>query len=159
MTKGPIIEAAPPEIAGGKRYVLRDAPGEPKVIALDAAPLLTPDDAGTIAITGSHAALFRGQPDNVIGPALLAVFFNDAGVGLDNAGIKRLPTLDERHIASATVSADSAPIGDARASYDEGVISHLNQTAIAMGGAVGQPLKVFVDNILALARAGKLRTP
>ena len=159
MTKGSIVDAAPPEISGGKRYVLRDVPGEPKVIALDAAPMLTPEDAGSIAVTGSHAALFRGQPDNVIGPALLAVFFNDAGVGMDGAGITRLPTLDERHIISGTVSADSSPIGDARAGYEEGMISHLNKTARAAGGVVGQPLKVFIEHILSLAREGKLPSP
>ena len=75
--------------------------------------VIAPEDAGSIAVTGSHAALFRGQPDNVIGPALLAVFFNDAGVGMDGDGITRLPTLDERHIISGTVSADSTPLGDA----------------------------------------------
>ena len=156
MTKGPIVDATPPEISGGKRYVLRDAPGEPKVLALDAAPMLTPDDAGAIAVTGSHAALFRGKPDKVIGPDLLAVFFNDAGVGLDQAGIARLPTLDERNIAAGTVSGDSAPIGNARAEYNDGIISHLNKTALAMGGVVGEPLKVFIDRILTLARQGKL---
>jgi hypothetical protein len=156
MTKGPVVEAAPPEIAGGKRYVLRDVPGEPKLLALDAAPTLTPEDAGAIAVTGSHAALFRGRPDNVIGPQLLAVFFNDAGVGMDNAGITRLPTLDDRGMAAGTVSAASAPIGDARAAYYEGVISHLNKTAGALGGEAGQPLRAFVDHLLSLARAGKL---
>ena len=153
MTKGPVAAAEPPAISGGKRYVLGDVPGEPKVLALDAAPMLTAEDAGAIAVTGSHAALFRGQPDNVIGPDLVAVFFNDAGVGLDDAGIKRLPTLDERGIAAGTVSAASAPIGDARAAYNEGVISHLNRTALAMGGIVGEPLKTFIDRILSAARA------
>jgi len=159
MTRGPVIETPPPEIAGGKRYVLREVPGEPRVLALDAAPMLAPEDAGAIVITGSHAALFRGQPDNVIGPALLAVFFNDAGVGLDGAGINRLPTLDRRNVAAGTVSADSAPIGDARASYNEGIISHLNQTALGLGGKVGQPLREFVDQILTLARSGSLPRP
>ena len=50
----------------------------------------------------------------------------------------------------------SAPIGDARAGYNEGIISHLNKTALAMGGGVGQPLKAFVDHILELARSGNL---
>lgn len=152
MKGGPVIEAEPPEIAGGKRYLLRDVPGEPKVIALDAAPMLTPDDAGAIAITGSHAALFRGRPDNIIGPQLHAVFFNDAGVGLDGAGINRLPTLDKRAMIAGTVSAESAPIGDARAGYGEGILSHLNEMAIRAGGEVGMPLKVFVDRLLARAR-------
>ena len=56
----------PPAIGGGKRYTISEKPGEPKVICLDAAPMLAPEDAGAIAITGSHAALFRGRPDGVI---------------------------------------------------------------------------------------------
>lgn len=154
MTAGPVIETAPPEISGGKRYLLRDAPGEPKVIALDAAPMLTADDAGAIAITGSHAALFRGRPDNVIGPQLYAVFFNDAGVGLDGAGINRLPTLDDRGMIAGAVSAHTAPIGDARAGFEEGILSHLNETARRAGGEVGMPLKMFVDILLARRRSG-----
>ncbi|MBB5754829.1 hypothetical protein [Prosthecomicrobium pneumaticum] len=146
MTKGPVVAEPPPEISGGKRFLLSGAP-EPRVIALDAAPMLTPEDAGAIAITGSHAALFRGRPDNVIGPQLFAVFFNDAGVGLDGAGIARLPTLDERGMIAGTVSADSAPIGDARAAYEQGVLSHLNETARRHGGVVGEPLRAFVARL------------
>jgi hypothetical protein len=148
MTAGSIIAAEPPQISGGKRYILRAETGEPPVIALDAAPMLTPEDAGAIAITGSHAALFRGRPDNIIAPQLFAVFFNDAGVGLDGAGINRLPTLDERNIIAGTVSADSAPIGDSRAGYEEGILSHLNDTARRAGGEVGMPLKSFIDRLL-----------
>ncbi len=117
MRHAPVVKGELPEIAGGKRYTIRDAAGEPKVICLDAAPMLQPDDAGAIAITGSHAALFRGQPDNVIGPQLYAAFFNDAGVGKDQAGIARLANLDNRAMAAGTVSSASAPIGNSRASY------------------------------------------
>ena len=94
MRAGPVVRGELRPIEGGKRYTIREAPGEPKVVCLDAAPMLTPEDAGAIAITGSHAALFRGRPDNVIGPDLYAVFFNDAGVGKDQAGIFRLADLD-----------------------------------------------------------------
>jgi hypothetical protein len=61
MRAAPILAAELPEIAGGKRYLISANPGEPKVICLDAAPMLEPADAGAIAVTGSHAALFRGQ--------------------------------------------------------------------------------------------------
>ncbi len=149
MRAAPVVEAYLPPIAGGKRFLLSDNPGEPKVIALDAAPMLQPEDAGAIAITGSHAALFRGQPDNVIGPDLYAVFFNDAGVGLDNAGILRLADLDKRHIAAGTVAADSAPIGNARAIHADGILSHVNETAAGLGGRPGLPLKDFVAALVA----------
>jgi hypothetical protein len=79
------------------------------------------------------------------------VFFNDAGVGLDEAGIRRLPTLDERGIAAGTVSAQSAPIGDARAAYAEGVLSHVNRTAEQLGGRPGMALRDFVELLLARA--------
>lgn len=141
------LDAALPEIEGGKRFVISDKPGERRVPGLDAAPLLEPGDAGAIAITGSHAALFRGRPDNIINVDLFAVFFNDAGVGLDNAGIRRLTDLEARGIIAATVSADSAEIGSARSGYDDGVISHANAIALAAGIEPGARLRVAVDRI------------
>lgn len=149
MKSGPIVDRAPPEIAGGKRYLVREQPGERKVVCLDAAPMLESGDAGAIAITGSHAALFRGLPDNVIGPNVFAIFFSDAGIGLDEAGIRRLPLLDERNIAAGAVSASSAPIGNSRAILEDGVLSFVNATARTLGGAPGMRLQAFVDHLVA----------
>jgi len=131
----------PPEIAGGKRHVIRDNAGERRILALDAAPLLTADDAGAIAVTGSHAALFRGQPDGVISVDLYAAFFNDAGIGLDRAGVSRLADLDRRGMIAATVSAASAEIGNARDAYATGIISVVNETAARAGIAPGHRLE------------------
>ena len=153
MRHGPVIDTAPPEIAGGKRHVVQDGPGNVRVICLDAAPMLEPDDAGAIVITGSHAALFRGRPDDVIKPAVRAIFFSDAGVGKDQAGIKRLWLLDERGIAAGAASAASAAIGYARSIYEDGVLSHVNETASGLGGGPGMPIRVFVARLLEQARA------
>ena len=141
-----------PPITGGKRYTMREAPGEPKVICLDAAPMLEDADTGAIAITGSHAALFRGQPDDVIKQDLHAVFFSDGGVGLDGAGVRRLPELDKRGIPAGAVAAMSAPIGDARGIYSDGVLSHVNETAAALGARPGMRLADFVEQLLEAAR-------
>jgi len=149
MCRGPAVKGELPEITGGKRYTIRDVPGEPKVICLDAAPMLQPDDAGAIAITGSHAALFRGRPDNVIRTDLYAAFFNDAGVGKEQAGIARLADLDNRAMPAGTVSAASAPIGNSRAEYEFGVLSHLNDSASRFGGKAGMKLKDFVETLIA----------
>ncbi len=152
MRKAQIVAAELPAIAGGKRYLISANPGEPKVICLDAAPMLEPADTGAIAITGSHAALFRGQSDNVIGPDLTAVFFSDASVGKDNAGILRLADLDKRSIPAGTASAASAAIGDSRDIYENGVLSFVNQSAARMGGSPGMPVKAFVARLIELAR-------
>jgi hypothetical protein len=152
MRSAKVAEGSLPPIAGGKRFTIRDNPGEPRVICLDAAPMLQPEDAGAIAITGSHAALFRGKPDGVISVDLRAVFFNDAGVGMDGAGISRLADLDKRGMVAGAASADSAPIGDSRAIYGQGILSHVNATAAKRGARPGMAVKEFVDLLIAAAK-------
>src|SRR6185312_6079825 len=73
MRTAPIAAGQLSAISGGKRYLISEVPVKPKVICLDAAPMLQPEDEGTIAVTGSHAALFRGRPDNVISVGLVGV--------------------------------------------------------------------------------------
>ncbi|HEX3883402.1 MAG TPA: hypothetical protein VHW66_12145 [Stellaceae bacterium] len=80
----------------------------------------------------------------------VACFFSDggAGGGKDGAGIARLKPLDDRNIPAAAVSADSAPIGDARALYHDGVLSHMNQAAARKGARPGTTLKEFVEILM-----------
>lgn len=156
MAGGHPVDAQLPVIAGGKRYTMRDVAGEPRIICLDAAPMLVAEDAGAIVITGSHAALFRGRPDGLIAPDVHAVFFSDGGVGMDEAGIQRLPVLDQRGIPAGAVAAASAPIGNARRIYQEGVLSHVNASAAERGAAPGMLLREFVHQLLAEARKDSL---
>ena len=51
-------------------------------------------------------------------------------IGIDEAGVSRLPALDARGIAAATVSAAGARIGDARSTYEDGVLSRVNTRAV-----------------------------
>lgn len=152
MLEGPVVTRQPPPIDGGQRYTISANPGEPTVICLDAAPMLRPEDKGAIAITGSHAALFRGRPDNVISIPLLAIFFSDGGVGKDNAGISRLADLDRRGIIAGAVSAASAPIGHAQRIYSQGVLSHVNALAAAADAKPGMLLKQFIDALISKRR-------
>jgi hypothetical protein len=152
MRSAPVAAGTLPPIAGGKRYTIRDTPGELRVICLDAAPMMEPGDAGAIAVTGSHAALFRGKPDNVVAVDLHAILYIAAGVGLDGAGISRLPELDARAMPAGAVAADSAPIGDSRAIYADGVLSHVNRAALARGARPGMALRHFIAMLIADAR-------
>jgi hypothetical protein len=152
MRAAPIVAVQMPPISGGGRYVLRELPGEPRVIALDAAPMLEASDAGSIVVTGSHAALFRGKPDGLIQPDVRAIFFSDAGIGLDDAGVTRLPLLDERHIVAGAAGAQSAAIGDARSIYADGILSRVNATAAAAGGRPGMRIRDFVERLIAQAK-------
>jgi hypothetical protein len=142
----------PPAITDGARYVVRDIPGEPRVICADSIGMLEPGDGGQIAITASHGALSGGRPDNTVPRDIYAVFFSDAGGGMDGAGIARLADLDAKGIIAGATSADSAPIGDSRALYRDGILSHINAPAQRAGARVGMRLTDFVDVLLAAAK-------
>lgn len=63
---------------------------------------------------------------------------NDAGKGLDNSGMDGLEAIGKIcRIPAATVSADSARIGDALSTYHDGVISGMNDIAKALGIQIG----------------------
>ena len=156
MRLAKVPTTVPPSITEGARFVVRDIPGEPRVICADSVGMLQSDDAGQIAITASHGALSGGRPDNAVPRGVYAVFFSDAGGGMDGAGIARLADLDQQGIAAGTTSADSAPIGDSRALYRDGVLSHVNGVAAKLGGRVGMRLDAFVDLLIA---AAKQRSP
>jgi hypothetical protein len=142
----------PPAISDGARYILRDNPGEPRLVCADSIGMIEPEDAGQIVVTASHGAMSGGRPDNAVAPDVRAVFFSDAGAGMDGAGIARLAPLDRRGIPAGAVSADSAPIGDSRALYRDGVLSHVNETAARLGAHPGMTLEAFVDILTAAAK-------
>ena len=102
-----------PEPCGETRRVL-DQPGwRRRIVLINSASLISPDDAGQIVVTASHGALVGGNAQMALQVDAFAAVFSDAGVGSDNAGISRLPALDGRGIAGLAVSAASARIGDA----------------------------------------------
>ena len=141
------------EVAGydEARFVLREDPGEPSVIGCDSTSLVKSGDEGHIVITASHGDLLETSPTWGDRPNVLAAVFNDAGS--DNP--TRLPDLDTRGIAGATVSTESARIGDARSTYEDGVISHINETARARGARVRMSCIEFVERMIDSAGAEK----
>jgi hypothetical protein len=151
MRAATVPTVAPPPITDGARFVMRDVPGEPVLICADSIGMLQPDDAGRIVVTASHGALSGGRPDNAVPLDIYAVFFSDAGGGLDGAGIARLDDLDRKGIVACATSADSAPIGDSRALYHDGILSHVNGPASLRGARVGMKLKDFIEVLIATA--------
>lgn len=127
------------------RTLLLERPRLPKVWGLDSNSLVTDDDVGSIVVTGSHGGILGGKPATALRIDALAAVYNDAGVGIDNAGISRLEPLDARGIAAVTVDARTARIGDARSTWESGKISHANQLAKAYGAQTGMPIPAFVD--------------
>jgi hypothetical protein len=136
-----------PEAREARHCVARAASGR-EVWALDSVSLVRASDAGQIIVTGSHGGLLGGRPETAIKITAFAAFYNDAGVGKDQAGISRLPELERRGIVGATVSHQSARIGDGRSTYETGIISHFNGAAGAAGAGAGMALRDFIDLLL-----------
>jgi len=138
-----------------RRRVAEAEAGGIAVLALDSASLVEAQDVGSIVLTGSHGALLGGRPETAIKIAVFAAVFNDADRGMDECGIARLPALDQRGIAGATVSAWSARIGDGLSTYRDGMVTAVNETAARHGGEIGIPAVDLVSRLVA-ARAKEI---
>ena len=103
---------------------------------VDSITSLRDGDAGCIAVSGSHGGTSSARFAIAARP-LLSVF-NDAGGGRDAAGYAGLALLQAHGLAACTVSHDSARIGDAQSTLDDGIITHANAAALALGIAPGQ---------------------
>jgi uncharacterized protein YunC (DUF1805 family) len=119
-------------------------PDSPAMWALDSASLVGVEHIGTIVVTGSHGGLLGGRPDTALKHNALAALFNDAGIGIDEAGVTRLPALEAGGIAAGTGAAASARIGDARSTYEDGILSRVNPRAAALGIVPGMAAREFV---------------
>ncbi len=108
----------------------------PTLRIVDSITELHASDGGCIAISGSHGGLSAARYALAVRPRLTV--FNDAGVGLDDAGIAALPVMQAHGLAACTVAHTSAHIGEARSTLATGVVSHVNAQASAMGLAPGQ---------------------
>jgi len=119
-----------------------EAPAEERalvdgILCIGSISFATPEDAGLVVASGSHGGRSAAPFTSSFKPRL--VFFNDAGFGVDRAGAACLPLLDSDGIAAATVSADSARIGDGESTLTQGIISAVNETAYRLGARVGEP--------------------
>lgn len=109
------------------------------VLLVDSITQLGAEDAGAVVITGSHGG--RSAARYALEHPMTLVVFNDAGVGKDGAGIVALDLLQARGRAAAAVSHHSARIGDALDAWSQGVLSHVNRAAAALGLAPGMALR------------------
>jgi uncharacterized protein YunC (DUF1805 family) len=137
----PAHEARTVEMMGGQARPLT---------LIDSAALVDPEaDLGAVVVTGSHGGLVGGKPAMALQADAFAAAFNDAGIGIDEAGLGRLGPLDARGIAAITVSAASACIGNANSTLN-GIVSATNATARQRGARLGVRAR---DLLLAWTRA------
>ena len=108
------------------------------VVLMDSITQVEPQDAGSVVVSASHGGTSSGR--FALEVPLAVVFFNDAGVGKDGAGIAALEMLEQRRIPAACVAHTSARIGDALDMWNNGVVSFANASALRAGIAPGDKL-------------------
>ena len=97
------------------------------VAVTDSITFLNENNAGDIVVCGSHGGMSAGHYARKHG--VKAVFFNDAGIGKNNAGIKSLEYLNDAGILACTVDCMSAEIFNGQDVLNNGIVSFCNQLA------------------------------
>ncbi|MEI7969343.1 MAG: hypothetical protein WCJ69_10175 [Betaproteobacteria bacterium] len=131
MTSGPGPGAGREEAAAGDGI----RGGALRLRVVDSITELGQTDAGSVAVSGSHGGVSSARYAIAARP-LLSVF-NDAGVGKDSAGIAALDLLQAAGLAACTVGHQSARIGFAASTLNDGLVTHVNALASALGVIVG----------------------
>ena len=90
---------------------------------------------GKIVISGSHGGIYPAALASRAGAQ--AVLFNDAGIGLEQAGVAGILALNDVGMAAAAVGCDSCHIGAAADTLERGVISTVNPIAATLGLRIG----------------------
>ena len=106
-----------------------------KVLCVDSISLADTRDRGLVVASGSHGGVPAGETAAAFGPRF--ALFNDAGFGMEHAGVAGLAILDKAGIAGIAVSTMSARIGDGRSTLLDGFISEVNQAAYRLGARIG----------------------
>ncbi len=119
------------------RVPMREPPRH--VVLFDSITQVTPDQAGKIVVTGSHGGVSAAHYARTVAARLYV--FNDAGIGKEGAGIAALALLELEGLAAVTVSHLSARIGEARDTWDCGVVSRVNAPAQRLGLRPGVALR------------------
>lgn len=108
-----------------------------RMILIDSITAINADAKNSIVISGSHGGFSSTGFALSNAERPLLVFFNDAGVGKDNAGIYCLSALEQIGVACACYGHMTACIGQALDGYEHGIITHINPTAANLGLKIG----------------------
>ena len=103
------------------------------ITLLDSVALINSSHAGTIVVTGSHGGRSAAGFVVDVDKKPIAVFFNDAGGGKNNAGKVGIEMLQAIGVPAACYSHMSARIGDAQDGLDHGILTDVNELANQAG--------------------------
>ncbi|MDH3659195.1 MAG: hypothetical protein OEU92_04040 [Alphaproteobacteria bacterium] len=119
---------------------------ETKAMRADSATVLGDGHRGRVVVCGSHGGVYCGYLAAIAG--LRAVILNDAGIGLDQAGVGALDYCQKLGMAAAACAHDSARIGDGKDMAARGRVSRVNRLAADCGCVAGMPVAKAAEHLL-----------
>jgi len=117
------------------------------IVVADSVTALGADARGAVLVSGSHGGLVAAQYASRAG--VRAAIFNDAGRGLDDAGIAGIIALDGVGLASAAVAHGSSRIADGPDTLARGIVSFANARAASLGIAPGMSCRDAAERLRA----------
>jgi hypothetical protein len=112
-----------------------------EIILIDSITAINATAKNAIVISGSHGGFSSTGFVLSNSERPLLVFFNDAGVGKDNAGVYCLAALEQIGVACACYGHMTACIGQARDGLDHGIITYVNPVAASLGLKINLSVK------------------
>ena len=117
--------------------------GEIKTVLMDSISYVDQDNHKDIIVSGSHGG--TSSAGYGLDVKVGAAFFNDAGIGKNRSGISGLDLLQNACIIAIAVSHESAEIANCKDTYENGIISFINERAESAGIKADMTVKEAVD--------------
>jgi len=122
-----------------REVIFTNAAGR-SIVCTDSIAFAWPEDRErNVLCTAGHTG--RSVIDYIINSRPWGFICSDGGIGKNDSGLQALPVVNKAGIAGASVSAQSARMGDGHSTYFDGVISACNDLAKAKGVKPGQSAK------------------
>ena len=117
--------------------------GEIKTVLMDSISYVDKDNHKDIIVSGSHGG--TSSAGYGLDVKVGAAFFNDAGIGKNRSGISGLDLLQNADIIAIAVSHESAEIANGQDTYENGIVSFVNERAENAGIKAGMTVKETVN--------------
>ena len=130
------------------REVMATGPGGRRIVCTDSIAFGLPEDRdSSVLVTAGHTG--RSALPYLLDVRPWAFICSDGGRGREDSGIAALAPAGEAGIPGATVDAKLAAMGDGHSTYEDGVISAVNEPAAARGVRAGMPAREAATLLLA----------
>jgi hypothetical protein len=140
-------DAIDTEVGNKIRRKVVETHGDRRVVVTDSIVWAYPEDEGTsVLVTAGHTG--RSGAKFLLEANPWAFICHDGGMSKNRSGISGLQVADEAGLPGACIDGMTAPIGDAYAGYEVGLISAHNQAAARRGVIAGMSVKEAAHRLL-----------